>query len=185
MNRKGEVRSLGVPPGIFLRPRLSPDGAQVAIALRRDAQPDIWRFNLSDGVLQRVTTNAVSDFPEWMPDGRRITFSHIPDDSTQYVVDLVAGATPVALFPFGGSIGSGDVGPPHGYGAFTVFSPKLLPDIWVVHADSLKSPRPLLNEPYREESPRISPDGRFIAYERTAPVGPRSTCNPSPVAIER
>lgn len=37
-------------------------------------------------------------------------------------------------------------------------------DIWLVHRDSLDSPRPFLTEAYTEISPRISPDGRMLAY---------------------
>jgi serine/threonine-protein kinase len=161
----GAMTRLNLPPAGYIHPRVSPTGQEVLIVRRVDAAPDIWRFSLTNPVLQRVTTDENSDRPEWMPDGKHITFSRNRRDSVQLVLDLTAGAKPAPLFHVTGSVGSGDMGPPHGYGAFTVSTLQLGTDIWVVHADSLLSPRPLLQEAYGEVMPHISPDGRYIAYE--------------------
>jgi hypothetical protein len=37
-------------------------------------------------------------------------------------------------------------------------------DVFLAHLDSATAPRPLLDAAYQEVSPRISPDGRLIAY---------------------
>lgn len=48
---------------------------------------------------------------------------------------------------------------------FTEFTGQSNSNIWVRSLDGESAARPLMTEPYREEFPVISPDGRWIAYE--------------------
>jgi hypothetical protein len=50
--------------------------------------------------------------------------------------------------------------------AFTERNPKTLGDIWILHTDTGKS-EPFAATPFNEESPMISPDGRWVAYTST------------------
>jgi len=40
-------------------------------------------------------------------------------------------------------------------------------DIWIAHMDSLDRPRPFAAERFDEAFPRVSPDGRFVAFQST------------------
>jgi dipeptidyl aminopeptidase/acylaminoacyl peptidase len=77
---------------------------------------------------------------------------------------LYAAAQPSVLFRLSRAIGDFDPGRAHGYAALRTFVPGGTGDVWLVHTDSADKPHAFLNEPYSEHDPRISPDGRLIAY---------------------
>ena len=67
--------AIKMPARAYVAPRLSPDGARVALEVR-DQDNDIWVFDLARETLTRVTFDPGLDAaPAWMPDGRRIVFS--------------------------------------------------------------------------------------------------------------
>jgi serine/threonine-protein kinase len=176
VTRAGVKRLFGAASGFILNPRISPDGRQVVyaagdglVSLLQLDRPDVWRLDVATGKSLRVTTDGASDRPIWSRDGTEILFSKVPRDSTEYAIGLSAGAQPRVLFHGPGPLGSSDVGPQHGYaiigvgGAGTgVASPSA--DLWMAPMDSLDKARPFATEPYSEGLPRISPDGRVVAY---------------------
>ena len=73
VDRAGTVERLDVPPGSYLHPRLSPDGAQLAVETEDGG--DVWVYDLrSRGALRRLTFGGGNGFPIWTPDGQYITF---------------------------------------------------------------------------------------------------------------
>ena len=73
VNRDGREVAIAAPPRPYVYPRVSPDGARVAVFIA-DQESDIW---LWDGVtLTRLTFDDATDhYPHWTPDGRRVVFS--------------------------------------------------------------------------------------------------------------
>jgi Tol biopolymer transport system component len=58
--------------------RLSPDGRRLAsfvFSPVNSAQEDIEVYDLERGTASRLTTNGISEWPIWSPDGRRVLFS--------------------------------------------------------------------------------------------------------------
>jgi eukaryotic-like serine/threonine-protein kinase len=74
VDRRGREESLGAPLRPYVYLRLSPDGKRVALDVR-DADRDIWIWDISRKVLERFTDNPAEDLlPVWSPDGRYLAF---------------------------------------------------------------------------------------------------------------
>jgi serine/threonine-protein kinase len=170
VNRAGEPRFIGTPPGVYASPRVSPDGRQVAYASGRSFNvpellgSDIWRVDVETGRPSRVTSNGSSDHPVWSRDGHEIYYSRGVVDKSEYVVALTERAQPRIAFTASGRPYAFDGGPPHGYAVIGLQGPTSR-DLWIAPMDSMNSPRVFAAGPYREETPRLSPDGRYVAYE--------------------
>jgi Tol biopolymer transport system component len=148
-------------------PALSPDGRRVAVARRRDGNPDIW---VLDGVHQtRLTTDPSSDNgPVWSPDGNWIVFSSNrkgPFNLYRKRSDGVGSDELLLESPFhknatgwsrdGHLLYSVDNDPKTGYDLWS-----LLP----VDRSTPGNPTVFLNESYEERNAQFSPDGRWVAY---------------------
>jgi serine/threonine-protein kinase len=170
VNRAGERRFIGAAPGLYASPRVSPDGKQVAYAAGQALNAaellgsDIWRMDVSTGQASRVTFNRSSDHPVWSRDGSEIYFSRGVTDRNEYAVTLTPGAGPRIAFQAPGRLYAVDLGPAHGHMVFGLAGPTS-PDLWVAPMDSMGKPAVFAAGPYREATPRLSPDGRLVAYE--------------------
>ena len=186
VSRGGVERDLGLRPGYYRSPRVSPDGRLIAFTSftgppssggrgvgrgRGPApNPDIWRYELAAKALSRVTTDSASERPEWTPAGERIAY--VSDDTTIVSRPLyatgeatthVAWNRPIAEFDMHRNgylllrTAAGRGGRQGGRGGAA--------DVYIVPIDSATEPRRLLTADYQEAAPRISPNGRFIAYQ--------------------
>jgi serine/threonine-protein kinase len=64
----------------FSRPRLAPDGHRVAVAIGAGAGQapilgDLWLYDLTREIRNRLTFDGRSTFPLWSPDGSRLAYS--------------------------------------------------------------------------------------------------------------
>ena len=171
VSRDGHVRDLGLPAGVYYRPRVSPAGAQVTFVETQSRSnfdaSDVWRAELSPPSLSRITTSRRAERPVFFRDGRRILFSSNPQGPVAYEVGLEAGSVARERFRWSANIATGDLGPPGGYAVFAVYQQAGNTDLWIAHMDSLDHPRPFAAEAYDEGLPRVSPDGRHVAYYST------------------
>ncbi len=149
---------------------LSPDGRFVAMEVQTD--PDaiggglpaqIWVYDLDQGVITRLTFQGTRNAqPRWMPDGRTVA----------YLSDQGEGPTAIwsqphdrtgsdsLLFQAEWDINSFDVAPVEGLplivgGNF---------GLWLAQPGG-STVEPFLVTGFRDWRPRISPDGRWVAYE--------------------
>jgi len=170
VNRSGVKRLIGATPGSYVSPRVSPDGKQIAYASGQGMNgsellgSDVWRMDLATGQAVRVTTNLFGDHPVWSRDGAELYFSRSVVDQNEYAVPLTEGAKPRIVFHAPGRLYAFDIGPPHGNTFVGLGGPTSL-DLWVAPMDSLNKLSVFAAGPYREATPRVSPDGRFVAYE--------------------
>ena len=73
VDRQGGKESLGVPLRPDIHPRLSPDGARLAVAIE-DQEFDIWVWDLTRRTLDRLTSDPAGDFaPVWI-DRRHLAY---------------------------------------------------------------------------------------------------------------
>ena len=172
VSRAGTERPLGTAPGRYGTPRVSPDGRQIVFmtmagpGIASSGLPDIWRFDTTAKVATRVTADSASNYPSWSSDGERVIYTRPAIDSVVMSQPLYSSAQATPLLRAGNEIRAFSVARSGGYAALRVgrAGPDGVYDIWIVHMDSLSSPRPFLAEEYDETSPEISPDGQLIAY---------------------
>ena len=171
MDRQGNEETLGAEPRAYRMLQLSPDGHHVALAvgdIALDNNMDIWVYDLARNVQTRLTFDPAADaVPVWTPSGDRILFTSARNSS------LFSGLYAKA------ADGSGDAesvmaGPtakiswhvtPDGKRLLfaEIVSDTGAYDLGMLSLDGLKRDM-LLESESSESMPRVSPDGRWLAY---------------------
>ena len=167
VDRDGREEPLGLEPGCYRIPRLSPDPSRVVYDdWCQETDPpaaDIWIYDVVSRNRTRLTFDPVGEFhPTWMPDGTRVAFfSHTPEGASRGAIKWKAAA------------GTGDVtrlvestNPvPQAFspdGQILIYSDAR--DIYMLQLEGDGTPRPLVTTPALESGAYISPDGRWLAY---------------------
>jgi serine/threonine-protein kinase len=76
VDRQGAEMPISTDRLAFRHPRLSPDGARVAVAINDETRrSDIWVYDAERRTKHRLTTEHHNLRPVWTPDGARITFA--------------------------------------------------------------------------------------------------------------
>ena len=167
VERQGGEEQLAVEPRRYSRPRISPDGSRLAIAVDERVNPDVWIYDLAGETFTRLTFDSATDsFPLWTPDGQRVVFQSDRDGG------------PLNLF-WKAADGMGRVerlttSPNNQEPSFfssdsksLVFwegNPETSWDIGVLSMDGEPASKLLLQTQFNEGRPVISPDGRWVAY---------------------
>ena len=155
----------------FSRPRMSPDGGRVAVAIGAGASQgqllgNIWLFDLARETRTQLTFEGRSTFPVWSPDGNRLAFSSGREGRYELHLKTFDGAgadevIPTKLatnFPFAWS-------PDGRFVSFVTVDPATANDIWVLPVGSPSQERPFVQTQFGEGGTDVfSPDGRWIAY---------------------
>ena len=165
VDRNGKAESLSARQAPYRAPRVSPDGARVAVAmLSQDGNEDIWVVDVARGTHTRLTSDpAVDTLPLWTPDGTRIAFSSgraggasalywMPADGSGVAEELTKAATnqgATSWLPDGTALAFYDVG----VGNYDLFTVK-----------PGESPVRFSATSFQERGPAFSPDGRWLAY---------------------
>jgi len=162
----GSRRPLLEEPAEYAFPRLSPDATQLAITAGSADRRDIWLHELGAGTRARLTSEGTTnERPEWSPDGTRVLYRTDRAARTSIwwrAADGSAGAEPLL---------TGE--------RLDVFEAVLSPDARhiVYQLDTLGAdlfyralsgdsvPRAVATNPIAVETmPRLSPDGRWVAF---------------------
>ena len=171
VDRQRGEEAVDLPPGDYSSPRLSPDGTEILFGAGDDEDADIFLHDLVRGRGNQLTFGPSEDgFPLWTPDGKRFAFASRREGSRTYgafwrAVDGTGQAEPLAadsertLIPYSWSPD----------GQTLLFSELALTgatnyDIGALSMDGGGSRTAVLNEPYLEAGPEISPNGQWLAY---------------------
>jgi Tol biopolymer transport system component/predicted Ser/Thr protein kinase len=162
MDLEGNIESVGLAPGLYGNPRVSPDGTRVAIEFS-GARDQIGIYDLNSGVLEQITFEGLNQLPIWSWDSRRVTFQSNREKGMYNIYWTVwdRSQKPEPLTVPGtrqtpGSWSSNQIL------AFVKDDPNTGSDIWTVRPG--EGEKPFLNKPYSEWSPAFSPDGNWLAY---------------------
>jgi Tol biopolymer transport system component len=167
VDRKGEEEAIPAEPNNYSEPRISPDGTKVALSVDTGGNTDIWIWDMVRETMTRLTFDeAIDACPLWTPDGRRIVFFSERDPRGIYwqaadgtgEVEMLGSVPDRIILP---SSWSGD-GKTLAFfetaGAIDNF------DIGIMSMEGDHERTSLLSEKYIEAQPKISPDGKWMAY---------------------
>ena len=164
--RDGTVAGTLGPPGTYMNLALSGNGRQVAID-RFEPNPGIWLLDPARGTSTRATSGAIYEStPVWSPDGNAFVFAAARDAPPNLFLKRIGVAGeeerlfrsvlqsfPQAWSPDGRFIALHHNQPKNGV-------------VRYLGASALRraEAQPLLETKFDEHHPRISPDGRWMAY---------------------
>ncbi len=172
VNREGKEESLSAPPNDYLVFRISPDGKRVALFVSSTPKASIWIWDIVRETITRLTFDEDVDScdPLWTLDGKRIVYTSSREsvflgkgdiywkaaDGTGDVEKL-ASSPGRALFPRSWSRDGKNL-------VVFEYTSSMQSDIGLISVEGDHARKPLLQEKYMEKDPRISPDGRWMAY---------------------
>jgi Tol biopolymer transport system component len=165
VDQHGAARVLIDTVQVYSHPRLSPDGRRIAVEVQGAAGADIWVSDLVEHTSERLTREGYNNRPEWTPDGRRVmyTSSREPSNALWWQpADGSAGAT--LVLHIANPIREG-VFTPDGHAiVYRVDTPDNNRDIYLLPLGGEQKPVPLLTTINDDKEPRVSPDGKWLAY---------------------
>ncbi len=175
VSRTGEETLTAAPPRAYGDVRVSPDGTRVAAGVDDD-NPDIWIWHFDQGPLTRLTFDESYDnYPLWTPDGERVVFASSRDggglfwkaaDGTGEVEQLLERT---------------DLVVPWGWAADGRLLFEQAPgDIGLLTVEGDRTVEMLLESEFEEETPALSSDGRWLAYQSDESGEPQIYVQPFP-----
>ncbi len=154
-------------PGTYSTPRFSPEGRRVAMSVFGANATDIWIYDVAHNTFTRLTTEGVNIGPEWTPDGRHVVFISTRAGKSGIWRQPADGSGPAELLyqpdiePF-----EAIVSPDMKWLLFrTAPGAKYSRDILAVLLTGDRTVVPVVTSPYAETQPRLSPDGKWLAYQ--------------------
>jgi Tol biopolymer transport system component len=168
LDRQGKELGVLGQPAVVDFVRISPSGNRIAVNVEdsRFGTSDLWVFEVASGASTRLTSGEIDEIaPVWSPDGARLVFrvdDKGPPDIAEMVVGSAASERPLLIQP--GVQQPEDVSRDGRLLAY-LQDAATMADIWLLSLEGKPRPRPWLQSPFNERSPRFSPDGHWIAYD--------------------
>ena len=169
VDRNGREEPLAAPLNFYVSPRISPDGTRVAMGAWYGAGGvDICVWSLARKTLTRLTFDpAEEDFPLWSPDGKRIAFYSLREGNSGVYLKAADGTgsdellMPSSIAQVYPGSWSGD-----GKTLLTQESASATMDFYIgaLPLGGERKWKLLLQERHMVVQPRISSNGRWLAY---------------------
>ena len=172
VDRNGREEPLAIPTAFYAGPRISPDGMRVGLGRRLESVVyDTYVWDLARKNLTRLTFDPGADTsPLWTPDGKRIAFTSWGEANPGLYLKSADGTGGEELVkPFKND--SGYIAGSWSRDGKTLFieelyGPRDHTNFRIGALSMEKDPKwtPLLQGKYMCAQPRISPNGRLLAY---------------------
>jgi serine/threonine protein kinase len=170
VDRQGKEEPLGAAPDNYQGLKISPDGTKVALEIDAAGNQDIWIWEIPRKTRMKLTFDkAAQTGPLWTPDGKRIVFFSLGGGGFGGVYwksadgigeeELLASRPDKAILPESFSRD----GKILALGVVTL-SP-FGQNIGMLFMDGKREIKELLKGKHLETELRISPDGRYVAYQ--------------------
>ncbi|MFC1840729.1 adenylate/guanylate cyclase domain-containing protein [Thermodesulfobacteriota bacterium] len=166
VDKEGNEEQIEAEPNMYRIPNISPDGTKVALSVNKSGNEDIWIYNLTDKILEKLTFHDSSDMcPLWTHDGKRIIFRSDREEPGIYskAADGTGEAEQIAIekgqffLPYSLSDDGNTLVVQDTIGLSGI-------DIGMLSMDDAQTYKLLLQEDHLEGHPQVSPDGKWIAY---------------------
>jgi serine/threonine protein kinase len=167
IDASGKTQPLPLKPGFYGTPSLSQDGNRLALTIERN----IWVYDIARDILNRVTFDGPNRIaPIWSPDSEYLAFS---DGGARGSLAWIrsTGGTAVEHLAERSVAFPSSFSPDGHWIAFHKPTPESDLDPWIAPvsregpAMRVGAPKPLFREKGNQIYPRVSPDGRWIAYQ--------------------
>ncbi|MEZ5346505.1 MAG: protein kinase [Pyrinomonadaceae bacterium] len=160
VDRNGRETPAFEKKGDFSSPRISPDGTRVAVSFGED----IWVYDLKTKIGTRITDDGKNEIPMWSEDGESVIYSTEKDNSFAVYrkrADGTGEAEKLAenqyrIIPYSHH-------PTEKIISLTKADAQGNTDIVTRSLESGKTEAVVATK-FREDTPRFSPDGRWLAY---------------------
>jgi Tol biopolymer transport system component len=172
VDRDGNEESLSAKAKDYRSPRVSPDGTKVALSYSTSGNRDIWIWDIVREIPERLTHDEAEDYyPLWTPDSEQIVFYSLRETgfSGFYLksangtgkVERLDSTSGLPFIPWSWSSDKKTlVGMPYIVGGPTGGNY----NIATMSIEGDRERKTLLNENYQELQPKISPNGKWMAY---------------------
>lgn len=165
VDRNGNAEPLKLPPKAYLHPRISPDMRQLAVEIE-GPNHNFYVYDFAREVLSHMTTDGVSHWPVWSPDGTQLVYrSGVMGHFKMWEVPADR-SRPATQLPGSGISQSAESWSPDGHAlAYTAITAEAGAHIMVeslVEGDH--ESHPFADIKAAAGSPKFSPDGHWLAY---------------------
>jgi Tol biopolymer transport system component len=164
VDREGNAEPLKLPPRPYLHPRISPDMHQLAVEIE-GPNHNFYIYDFARDVLSQMTTDGVSHWPVWSPDGAQLVYRSGPMGHFKMWQIPADRSRPASQLPGTGASQSAESWSPDGHAlAYTAVTPEAGSHIMVESLEGDHESRPFADIKAAAGSPKFSPDGRWLAY---------------------
>ncbi len=182
---KGGPDQVLVEPATLSGPAIAPDGRRVAYTTGTSSDADVWVLDLIRGTRTRLTfTEGKPDWhPVWSPDGKSIAYSSAGEGGgagNQLHAKAADGSGEQRRLSKTANIQAPEQWTPDGSALVFVQNVAGNWGIWKTSSTEAQEHELLLDTPAYEVSPRLSPDGRWMAYQSSESGRPEVYVRPFP-----
>ena len=164
VDRHGAETSVPGPARPYRAPSLSPQGDRILVQVADEGKTDIWMLDTARQALTRVTSDGMSEYPMWTPDGAHVALSRRREDTSDVYWQNPNGDGESELLRGQFRTWIGSWTPDMRMLLYMQEHPVTQSDLWVVDLLKKTAPRPLIQTKAREYGGRLSPDGRWVAF---------------------